>query len=181
MANSSALDAAYRRCRTLTLLVERARSEAVANPSQDRWKDFEITSPGDSRVACAAKVNDAFDQILNLLNHVTILDMAASFEMATKARLGTRIGDTRSAIAAAVQKNSLPVYHARLVRSQKDFDGLNSLAELLQGHIDENVSEVLSAVRESRNAFAHGTDVTVPPKAGREEALGALREALDRI
>lgn len=181
MAKLSPMDAAYRRCRILTRLVERARSEAVANPSQDRWKDFEITASGDTRAECAAKVTEAFDQILNLLNHVTILDMAASFEMASKVRLATRIGETRSAVAAAAQGRNLPAYHAQLVRSQKDFDGLASLAQLLTGHIDEEVGDVLHAVRESRNAFAHGTDVTVPPKAERDEALSALTEALSRI
>ncbi len=104
-----------------------------------------------------------FADLLGLVGHLTILDMAASFEVASQARLGTRLGEVRSALAAGGRKRFLPPYALRLVRDRDEFGSLRAVAALLDGEADEALLDAFDAVRQARNNFAHGTEILSAP------------------
>ena len=178
MAAGSEIDSAFRRAQILTLILERLRNEAVGKPTEKRWTDFGILEVGEKAEEASKKIEKTFDELLSLLNHVAILDMAASFERASRARIGTRIGEARSSLKEGLKKRPLPAYYARLVYDLAAFDGLKSIGGLLENHLAAEFMDKIDAVRDSRNTFAHGTSLQAGPKIDREEAREALNLAL---
>lgn len=183
MASSSAVDRAYQRCQILTKLVERARDDALANPTQQRWADVEITSPDDLKADAKKKVEETFGELLNLINHITLIDMAASFERVCRDRLRNQVGLARSALSdrASKRDSNLARYHQRLVHEVDDFEGLAAFGGLLDGYLAKELGEKLKLIREGRNNFAHGTDIKTAPKVARGEVLETLNATLELL
>ncbi|MEH3147982.1 MAG: hypothetical protein PGN34_22190 [Methylobacterium frigidaeris] len=91
----------------LTAILNRLREQALANPSHPRWVALGLCPPYETKRQAVAELQATFADLLGLVGHLTILDMAASFEVASQARLGTRLGEVRSAPAAGGRKRSL--------------------------------------------------------------------------
>lgn len=179
MAGLEKLAQARRRSVILAAIVERAREEATRNPFDKRWLELGLVEQGQTSVEARQRIAKVFDELQGLLNHVALLDLTRAFELLARARIGNRLGQARGDLAVSSSKGKLPAYHERLLPRLEDFQRLVDYLNLLEGHVDEDLSAALRVIKESRNTFAHGGDVTVPPKVGADEAMAHLQAALD--
>ncbi len=180
MANS--VDRAYFRCQLLINIVERSRRLALANPTDRRNVDLGLVEAGLKKQDAEAQISSIFDEISGLLNHVSILDMAAAFELQLRAWLGTAIGEARKVVNARYDRQ-VPLYLGRnsLVREIEDFEGLARIENLLISLLTAEVAEHLKLIRVNRNNFSHGTNTNVPPTITSGDAKAALDATIAAI
>ncbi|RVU15334.1 hypothetical protein [Methylobacterium oryzihabitans] len=178
MPDPTPIDAAYRRGQILMAILTRLREQALANPAHPRWVELGLCPAYETKRQAVADLQATFADLLGLVGHLTLLDMAASFEVASQARLGTRLGEVRSALAAGGRKRVLPPYALRLVRDRDEFGSLRAVAALLDGEADEALLDAFDAVRQARNNFAHGTEILSAPVADPDAARDTLNAVL---
>jgi hypothetical protein len=171
------VDRAFERCKLLAQVVALEYRRARANPLDDRYATLGITERGELKADAVHQIEEAFSDLEALVNHLTILDMAAAFEKMFNARIATAVGEARKTLRG---KHRGPVLAGRdgIVREMEDFRGLSNITNLIGADLDEQVKKRIESVRENRNRFAHGTDLTTPPTIPREEARDALNEAV---
>lgn len=173
------VDQAYKRCSLLARLVEAEYKRARSNPTDDRYVTLGVIEPWErkERTTALRQIEVTFGELVALVDHLTILDMAASFERSFNARIATAVGAARKTLRQKYGPSALAGREG-LVRNGDDFQGLGSIANLINAALSGEVTEKLAKVRENRNRFAHGTDLSVPPTILQEDARGALNEAV---
>lgn len=181
MARQDPLEAAYQRSSLMIALLQAIRDDALKDPTRNRWKDLGLVEVGDTKSEAFNKITSAFEEILNLLNHVRIVDLTASFELLARQRMDNHLGEARKALSGSAKKRLLPVFHERLALGSGDFGGLNDYIHLLDGHLSKEVVAALKVIREARNAYAHGTDLGTPPKVSADQTLANLSAARDLL
>lgn len=176
---------AGRRCvRPASALVANPRSDkgsALSDPTHKRNVDFGLTEAGDRKADAVRKIEEAFEDLGNLLNHVAIIDMAGAFELVFRTRLGNAVGEIRRVVKEEYESGPFWASREDLVHQIDDFQGLRKISALLSGRMSKETADALSAIRENRNRFAHGTDIRTPPTITSEEAREALNDVIGII
>ena len=170
------VDRAFERCRLLARVVALEYERARANPTDARYATIGVTQQGARKAEAERQIEEAFDDLVALIDHLTILDMAAAFEGLFNARIATAVGGARDTLRRRYP-NTL-AGRADFVRETDDFQGLSDITKLIEADLDGQVKERLVSVRENRNRFAHGTDLCNPPTILQEDARNALNEAV---
>ena len=181
-ASSNPVEQAFRRCDLLARLIQLEYDRARANPTDARYAKLGITELG-AKVnidEATRQIDEVFGDLVALVDHLSILDMAAAFEWLFNARIGTAVGTARKTLREKHRRPAL-AGRARLVRNTTDFEGLRDITTLIDADLSQQVIALLNTVRENRNRFAHGTDIRNPPTILKNEALAALNEALDLL
>ena len=181
MAKEDDIEEAYRRGQALTSLLKWARNQAQSDVTNQRWVELGIASAFESKERRLAAVNQLFESLLGLAEHVKILDMAATFELASQSRLATRVGAARSAVKGGTKKHGLPAYTSRLIHDADDFSSLKAIAQLLENQIDRDLADQYKQICEARNNFAHGTNILASPKIDADLAREKLIEVLKAL
>ncbi|SFU72547.1 hypothetical protein SAMN02799631_01989 [Methylobacterium sp. 174MFSha1.1] len=181
MADSAPIDRAFQRSRVLARLVAEAREHATRNPGHDKWLDLGLTEVGDRPKDAVRKLERIFDEIAGLIEHLAILDMAASYERSARTRIGNYVGVLNAVGEAAVRRGGLPRHSLGLLRRATEYQDLASIIELLKPSLDADLLTDLQRVRRSRNSFAHGTDVSFGPDIDAEGARVVLKQAIDVV
>ncbi len=178
LSGRSAIDAAFNRAAALDGFIAEARELVRRNPSDTRLRTLAPLGAKLDR----DKLLQTLDSLQSLVDHIAILDMATAFESSAKARISTRIGETRGAVEEGARRlKHSPWHHAKLIHSAKDYAGLHDVFGLLEGLVDKNTMEALGLVRSNRNEIAHGKSYEVPPTITRAEAQTFLTEALEAL
>ena len=170
------VDKAFERCRLLAELVKLEYERARANPTQDRYVKLGVIREGDTRGEAVKKIEDAFSDLTSLVDHLTILDMAAALEKSFSQRITTAIGEARKTLNQKFHASTLAA-RENLIRDSASFEGLREIVALISAGLSGEIQEMLSKVRENRNRFAHGTDLRNPPTVLKDDARNALNEA----
>jgi hypothetical protein len=181
-ADGTPIDRAFARCHLLALIIQSEYVRATANPTNSRYDEsgFGVTKVGDTREVALPKIRQAFDDLVALVEHVTILDMAAALEELFKSRIATAIGAGRKTLREQHRGDALAA-RAGLVHDVDDFQGLAEIAKLIAADLSPETQGLLNKVREDRNRFAHGTDLRLLPSVQKDEARAALNEAVDLL
>lgn len=176
---SNPVEQAFRRCALLARVIELEYARARENPTHPRYADLGITEIGQKRdkATTLALVEEAFDELVALVDHLTILDMAAAFENLFGTRIATAVGAARKTLA---ERHRRPALAGRegIVRETKSFEGLRDITALIDTDLSQEFKSLLGLVRDNRNAFAHGTDIRNAPTILKEQARDALTEAV---
>lgn len=178
---SSPVDEAFDRCEILSRILARARIVSLADPTHSRNQDLGLTEPGDTKATARRKIETAFDAIEGLVNHVAVLDMAASFEALFRARLGNALGEARALLRDEYREKFLFMARESLAARQADFEGLGGLERLLGPYLSGETAHALREIRNARNEFTHGTDIRRAPSVTRDQVLSILNEIAARL
>jgi len=178
MANATEVERAYERCSVLSAIVRHVRDDALARPTEAMWLKLGLVEEGDTKPEALARMEQLFDEVQALIEHLFVLDMAAQFERASLARVKNYIGSVRSGFTAPMKKAKLPARASKVIKVAADFENMTTFLNLLEGHIDKELLEQLKAVRSARNVFAHGIDVKVLPPVSREDVRDSLMDSL---
>ncbi len=116
-----------------------------------------------------------------MVEHVAIIDMTASYELAARTRLGNYIGKIRGAGEAVEREKEIPRYSLGVIRAAQSYEGIAAINDLLKSKIDPKLSTELTKIGKARNKFAHGTNVKLPPEIDKSEVKELLSQALDAI
>jgi ribosomal 50S subunit-associated protein YjgA (DUF615 family) len=174
---SSPVDQAFERCSLLARLIDSEYDRARANPTDERYVNLGVIERGEKVAKAKAQIEQAFDDLVAIVEHLTILDMAAALERLFKARIATAVGEARRTLREKHRGDALAA-RVKLVREIEDFQGLNDITKLISADLSGEMQEQLDKVRENRNRFVHGTDLRNPPTILKEEAQAALNEAV---
>lgn len=172
----TALQQALARCALLSRFIKAERERALNNPDSPRNVEFGLLTPGLKKAVAIKQLEKIFDELEQLMSHVTILDMAAAFEDAFRKRLDTAIGEARKTLAEKHPDGALAGRQA-IVRDTQSVDGLHDMLSFLEGDLAQDIKTNLKRVRTSRNRFAHGTPLTDVPDISTHDAWGALNHA----
>jgi len=140
-----------------------------------------LVEQGQRKSEVVSAINEAFEDLTNLMNHVRILDIAAAFELHFRARLRTAIGEARRVLREHYSIAPLADDRERLAIAVEDIQGLAEIASLIGGRLSNETSQTLSQIRADRNKFAHGTDIRVPPATTSEQARDVLNEIITSV
>jgi hypothetical protein len=171
------VDHAFGRCRLLANVVAREYERARAHPTDERYVDLGVTELGAKKAEAQRKIQQAFDDLVALVDHLTILDMAAAFEGLSNAQIATAVGEARKTLEGK-HRNSALAWRKRLVREPADCQGLSNITNLIGPDLDERVKKQLESVRQNRNQFAHRTALSNPPTILQKDARDALNAAV---
>ena len=154
-------------------------TRARANPTDDRSVELGVIPRGGKKEKARAlrQIEEAFDDLVALVEHLTILDMAAALEKLFNARISTAVGEARKTLRERHRRSTLAA-REKLVRETEDFQGLNNIETLLSTDLSGEMQELFKKVRENRNRFVHGTDIRNPPTILEGEAQTALNEVI---
>ncbi len=174
------VDQAFHRHRLLTALLEVSRKLALSDPTHERNLDVGLTARGQKRQDARRSIEDAFEDLGGLVNHLALLDMAAAFEDYFRVRLSTAIGEAKKVVRERY-RSSVPLYAYRdnLIRNADDFQGLANIERLIGRHLSAGVRDEWETIRKTRNSFAHGTDIRSPPTITSEQVKDTLNEIID--
>lgn len=178
MAKATEVERAYERCSILNAIVRHIRDDALTRPTETVWLNLGLVEEGDKKAEALARIEHLFDELQALIEHLFVLDMAAQFERASRARVKNYVGAARSALIGPMKKANFPTLSSKIIKEATDFEGMTAFIKLLEGHIDKDLLAQLKAVRNARNVFAHGIDVMVVPSISREEVRNSLTDAL---
>lgn len=181
MANSAPVKRAFQRSQVLAKIVAELKGQAHRNPLSEKWVDYGITEPDDSRKSADLKLTQLFEEISGLIEHLTILDMAASYELAARTRFANYIGIIQGAGESLARTNSIPRYSLGVIKGAQSYDGISAINDLLKPSVDPALIAELTKISKARNRFAHGTSVKLAPEVDRAEAKEILIHALDAI
>jgi hypothetical protein len=179
-ATPSPVDRAYNRCQILTRVLDGARQRALADPTHERNIDLGLTTRGQKKPDAQRSIEDAFEDLFGLINHLALLDMAGAFERHFRERLNTAIGEARKVVRERYRSDR-PLYAHRegLVRDAEDFQALTGIEQLIGGRMSAEVRAAWETIRKNRNAFAHGADIRLPPTITSERAWETLNEIIE--
>jgi len=175
------VDEAYARYEILSNILERTRQQALANPMHRRNIELGLTKQFRTRNEVEKDIQDAFEDLTNLINHLAIIDMAAAFEGYLRPRLGTAIGEARRLLRENYELEPFLQSREKLVHETDDFQGLARIRELIGGHLSAETSATLSQIREDRNNFAHGTNIRVPPTTTTKRTRETLNSIIEVV
>lgn len=181
MAPATPVDQAFDRYAVLSKLIELEMERGRANPKDGRYVALGITEIGDTKREAAHKIVETLDGLAKLTEHVAILDMAASLERLFRARIANVIGDARKTLAENARRERSRELAPKLVRSIEEFRGLRDIADLVEAVLSGKVIETLMLVSDSRNKFAHGTDLSIAPVVEPAQARENLNEIVSRL
>lgn len=180
MAKQTPIDIAFKRCRLLAAIVDREYDRALADPTAERYETLDVTAKGDKKAVAEEKIRESFTQLQDLVRHLTILDMVASFELSFNQRITTAIGSARSALKAKHSNQAL-ASREKLIRNADEFRGLAKISDLFESDLDALVKDTIEDIRTNRNNFAHGTNLTQPPTIDKDLALEALNKVFELL
>jgi len=174
------VDQAFNRYRLLTRLLEDARQRAVSDTTHERNVDVGLTTRGQKKQEALHNIEDAFEDLGGLVNHLALIDMAAALERYFGERLRTAIGEARKVVRDRY-RSSVPLHAHRegLIRDADDFQGMADIERLIGGHVPAEVRAEWATIRRNRNNFAHGTDIRIPPTITSEQARQLLNEMIE--
>ena len=175
--SETSVDQAFERCRLLARLIEMEYERARANPTIQRYIDLGIIQRGDKIGEARKQIDQVFGDLIALVDHLIILDMAAALERVFKLRIATAVGEARKTLRAG-HRSLVLAAREKLVREADDFEGLSDITKLIGADLSGEMQQLLEKVRENRNRFAHGTDVRNVPTILGEDARAALNEAV---
>lgn len=181
MTGPNRIEAAYRRRQMLFNILIWLRRQAIANPADKRWAELGLASAYETKAKTQQELNASFDELLALVEHLAILDMASSFEVASQRRLGTRVGEARSVLTKSARKGQSADVLSYLVRQTESFGSMKAVEDFCRVFIDKEIIDEFALVREARNNFAHGTDVLSAPVIDVERARENLNTVLNSI
>lgn len=181
MAKESPIDRAHRRGQILDAIIKQARTRAEQSPQDEKLVILGIINVGEKKQDAIRKINEAFDELLELAAYISLLDMARSLERISRDRIGNHIGQMKKTINDKKGKETLPVYRERLIVEREKFRGLGGIELLVQGYLGDDSATKLTAIREARNNFAHGEDVDGFPSVDRNSTRDVLNEIFDLI
>ncbi len=95
--------------------------------------------------------------------------------------MSTALGEARKTLR---ENYRLQVFHSvreGLVARIGQFQGVRGLETLLAPKLAEELKQTLKAIRDDRNKFAHGTDVTQPPAVDIDDAHKALKAVAEKF
>jgi len=178
----SPIDRAYDRYQILTRLLDLARQRALGDPTHERNVGVGLTTRGQTREDAVRNIEDAFEDLGGLVNHVAILDMAGVFESHFRARLDTAIGEARKVVRERF-RSSVPLHAHResLIHDADDFQGLADIGRLIGHRVSAEVQDNWEMIRKNRNSFAHGTDIRRPPTITSERTKDTLKEIIEAL
>lgn len=176
------VDQAFNRCELLAKLVEWERQRAAANPFDERYIALGIIKRGEKmrKLETLKSIHATFDEIAALVEHLTILDMAASLEHLFQSRIATAAGEARKTLRSNYNSSVLAA-QPKIVREADDFKSLAEIVRILSENLSKETQEKINKVRENRNIFAHGTNIRVAPTILKEDARAALNEAVELL
>jgi hypothetical protein len=178
---SEEVDQARERCSLLLRILTAAKDRAMSDPLGNYCVGLGIVQPGDKPTSAIRKVNRAFEELDGLLAHITLIDMTASLERAFINQLSTALGEAGKTLR---EKYGLQILHSvreGLVAKIGQFQGLRGLETLLGPQLAEELKQTLKAIRDDRNKFAHGTDVSQPPAVDIDDAHKALKAVAEKF
>lgn len=163
----------------MSRLLEFARVRAISDPTNERNVEAGLTPRGTKRADALGMIEDKFEELNALLNHIALIDMAGAFESYFRTRLGTAIGEVRKVVRERYRSN-LPLHAHRenLIRDAEEFQGLAEIGRLIGERISAEVRESWETIRRDRNSFAHGTDLRSTPDITGERARQTLNEII---
>jgi hypothetical protein len=179
-ASPSPVDQAFNRCLLLSRLLDLARQRAISDPTHQRNVAIGLAGRGQKRPDAIRSIEDAFEDLGGLVNHLALIDMAGAFERHFRLRLDTAIGEARKVIRERY-RSSIPLHAHResLVRQAHDFQGLADIERLIGGRVSAEIRDEWEMIRKNRNNFAHGTDIRAPPTITNEQARQTLNEIIE--
>jgi hypothetical protein len=161
----SPLAQAYRRYQVLKALVQEARDRALNSPEDPKNALLGLGEPVNPDELAAF-----FDQLLNRVNELGLLDVVSTFEETFQAQV--------SAIAASIGTPKLrPAVSVFLGRRREDRT-LGTILVLLEQIIDKTALAKLPDIKDERDRIAHGKLSSQPLKVEIEETWQVLEEAL---
>lgn len=169
--------AAYKRMAILKAITGAERTRAESNRYDQRNLELGIIEPDQPRTNLENKIRTLFNQIELLLDHLTLLHMAASFESEAKVRLDTVAGAAHKTIQGSRERSG--GWATRLVRGADSFDGLYDIGEVLG--LTASDLNAFKTIRKVRNAFSHGVALETVPPITAEDARDVLVATLARI
>jgi len=148
----------------------------------ERNVDVGLTIAGQKRRDAVRSIEEAFEDLGGLVNHLALLDMASAFESYFRARLDTAIGEARKVIRERY-RTSVPLHAHRegLIRDADDFEGLANIRQLIGGRLSAEIHDNWEMIRKNRNSFAHGTDIRRPPTITSERTRETLNEIIEAL
>lgn len=181
MSRPDALDAAFGRSRILMAVVVQARERAKANPLDGRWEDCGLTAEGDTKSEAAAKINRGFDELVQFVTYISILDMSASFERVSRSKISNMIGELRKRAKGGGKIQKMPDASSGLIKALENFEGLAPIYTLIEAYAGIELKDQFEAIRDARNKVSHGNVGTSPPKIEVEDARKALTDLIDLL
>jgi hypothetical protein len=176
------VDEAFDRYQMLSRLLDAARQRALSDPTHQRNVDVGLTTREQMKQDAVRSIEDAFEDLGGLVNHVALLDMAGAFESYFRARLDTAIGEARKVVRERF-RSSVPLHAHResLIRDADDFQGLADIGRLIGERVSAEVRDNWEMIRKNRNSFAHGTDIRRPPTITSERTRETLSEIIEAL
>lgn len=139
----------------ISALIKRARDLAKSNPYDPRISDLGLPSLGKTTKDRRAALDDDFDGMIAAVDDAFLLRLVAAFEVASFARLGTCVGESRKALNNGLP-NGTPFARAaaKLLRNPNEMK-LTDIVKLCEAYPAKE-SKAIDALREHRNYVAHG-------------------------
>ena len=166
---------AFFRCKVLLTIIAMAKNRAITDRTNQYAISLGIIENGDKREDAKPKIDNMFSQLEGLVTHLTILDVATSFEIAFRTRLENAVGEARKAVRKNYNLKTLFKVRESLVQEVDNYRGIGGVEALLGPQLDRDLLEKLKIIRDNRNQFAHGTDIEILPTIESEDVLEALR------
>lgn len=170
------IDEAFDLVAVLRAIVSAARRLALSRPFDPQNFALGILKPQrfKDRDEAEREIVAIFNALELLLDHFSILHMAAAFEQAAVVRIGNGLGAAR----AAIEKGRKPTdrWPAKMLRDAKDYQSLEGISALLGLSAEDKI--LFDRVRKVRNELGHGVPITNVPGITAEDARSVLIEAL---
>lgn len=158
-------------------IIEEERKRAENAPLDQRYRSFNIVEANMSKKEARRAIDLFFAETSLLLEHLHVAHQASSFERGAKARIAAAIGEARNAIAS--DRNQRSKWPTRLVAKIDDFEGLASIATILD--VPQTISRQFTKIKEIRNKFSHGDLLRSTPEVTPNETAIILSEALESL
>jgi hypothetical protein len=177
------VEKAFFRCEILLKILDDTKRRTISDKANQFPYAFSlgIIEKGDTIDEAKLKIESIFSQLESLITHLTILDVAASFENIFRERLKNAIGEARKAVRKNYKIQTLFKVREELVQDVAAYSGLGGLETLLGPQLDQELLGKLKAIRANRNRFVHGTEIHALPTIDGADALKALREVAELL
>lgn len=171
------VDAAYGRMAILKAIVADERSRAERDPFGERNVELGITAQDQPHGEVRARIGTLFNELEVLLDHLTVFHMAASFEMAAKARVDDAVDAARTLLKES--RRLRQGWHQSLIRDPKGMRGLHAIGQVLG--LSGTDQQRFNAIGSARNLVAHGISLDTGPPIAAEDVRAVLVETLARL
>ena len=143
-ANATPIDRAFERCRLLAGLIASEHKRARAYPTDDRYVELGLIERGAKieKEKIRQAIDQKFDDLSALVEHVVILDMVAALELHFDGRIKTAVGEARRTLKGKFGDSALAGRN-KLVRETDDFRGLQNIIDLVEPDISIEMQAIL--------------------------------------